>query len=233
MLSPGGKFHDQSARGTFGDSLAELDWSIGTLMTTLRRLKVSEDIRCLSWQLSDFIPWNMAAWSSKYFASKKQTGAHAAGSADPAAIFAFESWQIWFYWSLTENKILFIFSSIPPPDPGQHAGDLHFRQRAQPGQARAGRLCRALQVSRSQKMLPVIGENITDNGARCLWIDVDIRAIPMFRCGKGTTWEGGMRVPGIISHKKLQPGVHSPVFSHMDLLPLSKHSYLFVSSAIF
>ena len=39
-----------------------------------------------------------------------------------------------------------------------------------------------------------------------------------------------MRVPGIISHKQLQPGVHSPVFSHMDLLPLSKYSFFFVSS---
>ena len=46
------------------------------------------------------------AWISKYFVSKKQTGADAAGSTDPAAIFAFESWQIWFYWSLTKNKIL-------------------------------------------------------------------------------------------------------------------------------
>ena len=42
-----------------------------------------------------------------------------------------------------------------------------------------------------------------------------------------------MRVPGIISHKKLQPGVHSQVFSHMDLLPLSKHSLLFVVVATF
>ena len=42
-----------------------------------------------------------------------------------------------------------------------------------------------------------------------------------------------MRVPGIISHKKLQPGVHSKVFSHMDLLPLSKHSLLFVVAATF
>ena len=31
------------------------------------------------------------AWISKYFVSKKQTGADAAGSTDPAAIFAFES----------------------------------------------------------------------------------------------------------------------------------------------
>ena len=53
----------------------------------------------------------------------------------------------------------------------------------------------------------------------------------MFRCGKGTTWEGGVRVPGIISHKQLGPGVHSTVFSHMDLLPLSKHLFLFVASA--
>ena len=55
----------------------------------------------------------------------------------------------------------------------------------------------------------------------------------MFRCGKGTTWEGGVRVPGIISHKQLRPGVHSTVFSHMDLLPLSKHLFLFVASATF
>ena len=53
----------------------------------------------------------------------------------------------------------------------------------------------------------------------------------MFRCGKGTTWEGGVRVPGIISHKQLRPGLHSTVFSHMDLLPLSKHLFLFVASA--
>ena len=43
-LFSGEKFHGLSARGTLGDSLAELDWSVGVLMNTLRRLKVGEDV---------------------------------------------------------------------------------------------------------------------------------------------------------------------------------------------
>ena len=43
----------------------------------------------------------------------------------------------------TEYKTFYFLST----DPGQHTGDLHLGQRAQPRQARAGRLCWALQVN--------------------------------------------------------------------------------------
>ena len=48
----------------------------------------------------------------------------------------------------------------------------------------------------------------------------------MFRCGKGTTFEGGMRVPGVISLRgTLKPATAAAVFSHMDILPLSILQY--------
>ena len=53
-------------------------------------------------------------------------------------------------------------------------------------------------------------------------IDGRSNDIPMFRCGKGTTFEGGMRVPGVISLRStLKPATTAAVFSHMDILPLS------------
>ena len=53
-------------------------------------------------------------------------------------------------------------------------------------------------------------------------IDGRSNDIPMFRCGKGTTFEGGMRVPGVISLRStLKPATKAAVFSHMDILPLS------------
>ena len=55
-----------------------------------------------------------------------------------------------------------------------------------------------------------------------LGIDGRSNDIPMFRCGKGTTFEGGMRVPGVISLRStLKPATTPAVFSHMDILPLS------------
>ena len=36
----GHQFFNQSNRGTFGDSLLELDWSVGQIMDTLDSLKV-------------------------------------------------------------------------------------------------------------------------------------------------------------------------------------------------
>ena len=41
-----------------------------------------------------------------------------------------------------------------------------------------------------------------------------------FRCGKGTTYEGGLRVPGIISYPaNIQPGKSTALLSQLDLLP--------------
>ena len=41
-----------------------------------------------------------------------------------------------------------------------------------------------------------------------------------FRCGKGTTWEGGLRVPGIISYPaRIPPGRSAALLSQLDLLP--------------
>ena len=42
ILSPGQSFYNQSDRGSFGDSLLELDWSVGRIMETLDSLKVSK-----------------------------------------------------------------------------------------------------------------------------------------------------------------------------------------------
>ena len=40
------------------------------------------------------------------------------------------------------------------------------------------------------------------------------------RCGKGTTWEGGQRVPGMISQaNKIEPGVSHALASSLDILP--------------
>ena len=40
------------------------------------------------------------------------------------------------------------------------------------------------------------------------------------RCGKGTTWEGGLRVPGVISHPaNIPPARSAALFSQLDLLP--------------
>ena len=40
------------------------------------------------------------------------------------------------------------------------------------------------------------------------------------RCGKGTTWEGGQRVPGIISWPtKIEPGVTHALASTLDIVP--------------
>ena len=40
------------------------------------------------------------------------------------------------------------------------------------------------------------------------------------RCGKGTTWEGGIRVPAFIHWKgKIQPTKSDELFSAMDILP--------------
>ena len=41
-----------------------------------------------------------------------------------------------------------------------------------------------------------------------------------FRCGKGTTYEGGHRVPAIISYPAMiQPGVNHQLVSSLDILP--------------
>jgi len=41
-----------------------------------------------------------------------------------------------------------------------------------------------------------------------------------FKCGKGTTYEGGQRVPGIISYPdKIEAGKSSALLSHLDILP--------------
>ena len=40
------------------------------------------------------------------------------------------------------------------------------------------------------------------------------------RCGKGTTWEGGQRVPGIISYPgKIKPGTSHALTSILDIMP--------------
>ena len=40
------------------------------------------------------------------------------------------------------------------------------------------------------------------------------------RCGKGTTWEGGQRVPGMISWpSKIEPGVTHALASTLDIMP--------------
>ena len=40
------------------------------------------------------------------------------------------------------------------------------------------------------------------------------------RCGKGTTWEGGQRVPGIIGHPgKIEPGTSHALASTLDIMP--------------
>ena len=40
------------------------------------------------------------------------------------------------------------------------------------------------------------------------------------RCGKGTTWEGGQRVPGMISYlNKIEPGVSHALASSLDIMP--------------
>ena len=40
------------------------------------------------------------------------------------------------------------------------------------------------------------------------------------RCGKGTTWEGGQRVPGIISQPgTIEPGVSHALTSSLDIMP--------------
>ena len=40
------------------------------------------------------------------------------------------------------------------------------------------------------------------------------------RCGKGTTWEGGQRVPGMISWPtKIEPGVTHALASTLDIMP--------------
>ena len=42
----------------------------------------------------------------------------------------------------------------------------------------------------------------------------------LLRCGKGTTYEGGVRVPGLISYPSIiSPGVRRDVFSMLDILP--------------
>ena len=40
------------------------------------------------------------------------------------------------------------------------------------------------------------------------------------RCGKGTTWEGGMRVPGFISYPgRIKPGISHALTSTLDIMP--------------
>ena len=40
------------------------------------------------------------------------------------------------------------------------------------------------------------------------------------RCGKGTTWEGGQRVPGLISYPgKIVPGTSHALTSTLDIMP--------------
>ncbi|KAL7644496.1 UNVERIFIED_CONTAM: hypothetical protein RMT77_005328 [Armadillidium vulgare] len=42
----------------------------------------------------------------------------------------------------------------------------------------------------------------------------------LLRCGKGTTWEGGVRVPSIVSWKnKIAPGLTNDLTSSVDILP--------------
>ena len=42
----------------------------------------------------------------------------------------------------------------------------------------------------------------------------------ILRCGKGTTWEGGMRVPGMFSQiGKIKPGVSHALVSSLDIMP--------------
>jgi len=42
----------------------------------------------------------------------------------------------------------------------------------------------------------------------------------LFRCGKGTTWEGGQRVPGLISYpSKIEPGTSHALTTALDVLP--------------
>ena len=40
------------------------------------------------------------------------------------------------------------------------------------------------------------------------------------RCGKGTNWEGGQRVPGMISQLgRIEPGVSHALTSSLDIMP--------------
>ena len=42
----------------------------------------------------------------------------------------------------------------------------------------------------------------------------------MLRCGKGTTWEGGQRVPGFISYPgHIEPGKSHSLVSTIDMMP--------------
>ncbi|MEA3211641.1 MAG: arylsulfatase [Chthoniobacter sp.] len=54
-LHPGAKFRGQSANGTYGDWVEEVDWSIGRVLDTLRELKLAE--RTLVVFTSDNGPW--------------------------------------------------------------------------------------------------------------------------------------------------------------------------------
>ncbi|WP_116369189.1 arylsulfatase [Parahaliea mediterranea] len=58
----------------------------------------------------------------------------------------------------------------------------------------------------------------TDNGAQLHnWPD---GGMTPFRGVKNTTWEGGFRVPAIVSWpKRIQPGISNQVMSHLDWLP--------------
>lgn len=48
----------------------------------------------------------------------------------------------------------------------------------------------------------------------------------LFRCGKGTTWEGGQRVPGLISYpSKIEPGTSHALTTALDILPFIDFSY--------
>ena len=104
----GEKFYNQSARGMFGDSLLELDWSVGTILDTLDRLQIRD------------------------------------------------------------NTVL-VFTSDNGPSIARHQ--------------RGG--CAGL-----------------------------------LRCGKGTTYEGGVRVPALISYPNIiPPGVMTTMVSMLDVLP--------------
>jgi arylsulfatase len=54
-LSPGERFRDKSLRGEYGDVIEELDWSVGKILETLRKKRLSD--RTLVILTSDNGPW--------------------------------------------------------------------------------------------------------------------------------------------------------------------------------